>query len=83
MSEGWKLKPIKTTVVDILVTRGALTYEELSRELRKEDGFGDVSEAELMNCLMALEVGGLVRVTTFAKGSKRIEPVTVASEPQE
>lgn len=75
MGETWRLKPLKTAVMETLVKKGSLTLEELKRELNKENGFEEVTDLELLNSLMYMEVEGLVRVTAFARGSKRIEPV--------
>jgi|GEM_PF-893861 Fe2+ or Zn2+ uptake regulation protein len=77
MNETWRLKPLRTAIMEILFTKGALTFDELKRELRKENGFEEVTDLELLNNLMYMEVEGLVKVTTFARGSKRIEPAEV------
>lgn len=82
MDEIWRFKPFRTAVMEILLTKGALTFEELKRELSKENGFEEVTDLELLNNLMYMEVEGLVKVTTFARGSKRIEP-TISHRVQE
>ena len=75
MTDNWRLKPLGTAIIEIANTKGPMTFEEIIREIRKESGFEDVTNSELLSSLMSLEVEGLIRVTTYAKGSKRVEVI--------
>jgi Fe2+ or Zn2+ uptake regulation protein len=64
-------KLLTTTVVDLLQRSGALKYEELYKQTKKRHE--DLSELEMDQVLMRMEIEGLVRVYRVPKGKWRIE----------
>ncbi|MBN2335097.1 hypothetical protein JXL21_06015 [Candidatus Bathyarchaeota archaeon] len=65
------LKLLPSTVIDLLERNGALKFEDLYKRTKKRhDG---LSQSELEQALMKLEIQGLVRVYRLPRGKKRIE----------
>ena len=64
-----RLSP-KNTVYE-MVKEGALSDDELLKALNK--GGNTCSQRDLDNLLLAMEIEGLISVTTQPKGRKRVE----------
>jgi len=64
-------------VVYILQKKGAMTDEDLRKEL--EESYSDISFRELNTILMKLEVNGVVRVSRLLKKKRRVELVEARS----
>jgi DNA-binding PadR family transcriptional regulator len=73
----WGPRPIQNAVVDILQKKGAMTDEDLRKEL--EESYSDISFRELNTILMKLEVNGVVRVSRLLKKKRRVELVEARS----
>lgn len=65
----WKLLP--SVIVDNLKRSGALRFEQLHKNTKKR--FSDLSEKDLEQILMKMEIQGIVRVYRLPRGKKRIE----------
>jgi DNA-binding HxlR family transcriptional regulator len=65
----WKLLP--SAIVDTLKRNGALKFEELFKNTKKR--FSGISENDLEDMLMKMEIQGLVKVYRLPRGKKRIE----------
>jgi hypothetical protein len=63
---------LKTTIVEVLKRKGALSDDDLLGSL-KETGFEDVSFGQLNKVLLRLEVEGIVYVSSLARGKRRVE----------
>lgn len=63
---------MKTTIVEVLKRKGALSDDDLLGSL-KETGFEDVSFGQLNKVLLRLEVEGIVYVSSLARGKRRVE----------
>ena len=68
----WRGHPLKTTIVEVLKRKGALSDDDLLGSL-KETGFEDVSFGQLNKVLLRLEVEGIVYVSSLARGKRRVE----------
>ncbi|RJS88551.1 hypothetical protein CW705_08670 [Candidatus Bathyarchaeota archaeon] len=67
----WKIHPIYLTIIEILQKKGSMTDEELLEMLKafyKEMGVDDLNKN-----LMAMEISGLIHVSSLTKGRKLIE----------
>jgi len=67
----WKIHPIYLTIIEILQKKGSMTDEELLEMLKafyKEIGLDDLNKN-----LMAMEISGLIHVSSLTKGRKLIE----------
>jgi transcription initiation factor IIE alpha subunit len=73
----WGPRPIQNAVVDILQKKGAMTDEDLRKEL--EESYSDISFRELNTILMKLEVNGVLRVSRLLKKKRRVELVEARS----
>ncbi len=73
MQRVWGPRPIQNAVVDILQKKGAMTDEDLRKEL--EESYSDISFRELNTILMKLEVNGVLRVSRLLKKKRRVELV--------
>jgi len=73
----WGPRPIQNAVVDVLQKKGAMTDEDLRKEL--EESYSDISFRELNTILMKLEVNGVVRVSRLLKKKRRVELVEARS----
>jgi hypothetical protein len=70
-TKTWKPHPLHTTMVEILERKGPMTDVELYdliKETHGESGFGDLNKT-----LMRLEIQGILYVSTFTKGKRRVE----------
>jgi DNA-binding HxlR family transcriptional regulator len=64
-------KLLPTTIIEQLERSGALKFDELLKQVQKRhDG---LSESELNNMLMKMEIQGLIRVYRIPRGKRRIE----------
>lgn len=77
MQRVWGPRPIQNAVVDVLQKKGAMTDEDLRKEL--EESYSDISFRELNTILMKLEVNGVVRVSRLLKKKRRVELVEARS----
>lgn len=77
MQRVWGPRPIQNAVVDILQKKGAMTDEDLRKEL--EESYSDISFRELNTILMKLEVNGVLRVSRLLKKKRRVELVEAYS----
>ncbi len=77
MQRVWGPRPIQNAVVDILQKKGAMTDEDLRKEL--EESYSDISFRELNTILMKLEVNGVLRVSRLLKKKRRVELVEARS----
>lgn len=69
-TKTWKPHPLNTVIIELLQRRGPTTDSELQsmvKEIYSDVGF-DVLNKELMR----LEIRGLVRVTSLARGKRRV-----------
>jgi len=76
LEKVWGPRPLQLLVLDVITRKGAMTDDELLREIR--NGKGDLSFRELNRILLKLEVTGIVRVSRQTKGKRRVE----LAEPQ-
>jgi hypothetical protein len=70
----WKTRPAHYVLLEILEKKRAMTDTDLFDDLKKE--FKDLGFKDFNELLMRLEIGGKIRVTSMARGKKRVEPVT-------
>jgi len=74
MSKYWSSQPLHTLIIEALQKKqGSTTDAELYKALLEIDG--NVSQAEMNEELMKLEVDGLIRVFSLTKNRNRIELV--------
>ncbi|WXG41204.1 MAG: hypothetical protein WED07_10625 [Candidatus Freyarchaeum deiterrae] len=75
----WNTTPLKNMVVNILMKRqGIVLDDELNTSL-DNDGM-TISESELNEVLMALEIEGLIHVSRITKTKRRIELIRPGQE---
>jgi len=68
----WRSKPLYIVILDLLESRrGVMLDNDLSRLLEKKGS--EVSESEINNTLMQLEIKGQISVTKIKKNQKKIE----------
>lgn len=77
MQRVWGPRPIQNAVVDILQKKGAMTDEDLRKEL--EEYYSEISFRELNTILMKLEINGVLRVSRLLKKKRRVELVEAYS----
>ncbi|MCX6659332.1 MAG: hypothetical protein NTX81_02985 [Candidatus Bathyarchaeota archaeon] len=77
MQRVWGPRPIQNAVVDILQKKGAMTDEDLRKEL--EEYYSEISFRELNTILMKLEINGVLRVSRLLKKKRRVELVEARS----
>jgi len=71
----WKTMPLSTAVLMAIEKRqGVLLDDELVKILSME--FGEVSNTEINQILMELEIRGIVHVTYITKNKRRIELIS-------
>ncbi|MGQ9720736.1 MAG: hypothetical protein ACUVXA_05370 [Candidatus Jordarchaeum sp.] len=80
MSTGlWNITPIKNIIINILIKRqGIILDDELVKNLESE-GLS-ISDRELNEFLMALEIEGIVHVSRITKAKRRIELIKPGQE---
>ncbi|MFQ5818531.1 MAG: hypothetical protein ACE5I5_00860 [Candidatus Heimdallarchaeota archaeon] len=68
----WRSTPLHLIVLDLLESRkGVMLDTDLQRLLVKKSN--DVSESEINNTLMQLEIKGQILVTNIKKNQKKVE----------
>jgi len=67
----WKTHPAYFVLLDLLQKKGALTDAELFDVLVEE--FKDLGFKDFNQILMRLEISGKIRMTSMARGKRRIE----------
>lgn len=68
----WRSKPLHIVILDLLESRrGVMLDSDLSRLLEKKGS--EVSESEINNTLMQLEIKGQISVSKIKKNQKKIE----------
>lgn len=70
-TKTWKTHPAYFVLLDLLQKKGALTDAELFEALTEE--FEDLGFKDFSVLLMRLEISGKIRLTSLARGKKRIE----------
>ncbi|MEX2704890.1 MAG: hypothetical protein Q6352_006485 [Candidatus Freyrarchaeum guaymaensis] len=75
----WNITPLKNMIINILMKRqGIILEDELRRNLENENM--PVSDKELNEVLMALEIEGIVHVSRITKTKRRIELIKPGQE---
>ncbi|HUT81211.1 MAG TPA: hypothetical protein VMZ29_08410 [Candidatus Bathyarchaeia archaeon] len=70
----WKTMPLATAVLMAIEKRqGVLLDDELMNILSQE--FGEVSNVEMNQVLMTLEIRGIIHVNYITKNKRRIEQI--------
>jgi hypothetical protein len=72
-TKTWKTHPAYFVLLDLLQKKGALTDSELFDALVEE--FKDLGFKDFNEILMRLEISGKIRMTSMARGKKRVELV--------
>jgi len=67
----WKTHPAYFILLDLLQKKGALTDAELFDALVEE--FKDLGFKDFNQILMRLEISGKIRMTSMARGKRRVE----------
>ncbi|MCD6445020.1 hypothetical protein J7L70_08535 [Candidatus Bathyarchaeota archaeon] len=63
---------LHTVIVELLARNpGGLTDKEIYDKLKER--YGELSFNQLLKILMKLEINGIVRVTYYQKGKRRVE----------
>lgn len=70
----WKTHPAYFVLLDLLQKKGALTDAELFEALIEE--FEDLGFKDYNQLLMRLEISGKIRLTSMARGKRRVELIT-------
>jgi Fe2+ or Zn2+ uptake regulation protein len=75
MSKHWSSQPVHTLIIEALQKKqGSATDADLYKALREGDE--GVSQNDMNETLMKLEVDGLIHVFSLTKNKNRIELVT-------
>lgn len=78
-SNLWNIIPVKNMIINILMKRqGIILDDELRTNLENENM--PVSDTELNDVLMALEIEGIVHVSRITKTKRRIELIKPGQE---
>ncbi|MFB0561616.1 MAG: hypothetical protein ACETWM_10455 [Candidatus Lokiarchaeia archaeon] len=78
-SNLWNITPVKNMIINILMKRqGIILDDELRTNLENENM--PVSDTELNDVLMALEIEGIVHVSRITKTKRRIELIKPGQE---
>jgi hypothetical protein len=70
-TKTWKTHPAYFVLLDLLQKKGALTDAELFDALIEE--FKDLGFKDFNEILMRLEISGKIRMTSMARGKRRVE----------
>ncbi len=70
-TKTWKTRPTYFTLLEILGKKGDMTDDDLFDTLKEE--YGDLGFGDFNELLMRLEVAGKIRVSSLARGKRRIE----------
>lgn len=75
----WNVTPVKNMIINILMKRqGIILDDELKTNLDNENM--SVSDTELNDILMALEIEGIIHVSRITKTKRRIELIKPGQE---
>ena len=69
----WKTRPAYFYLMEVLNKKGDMTDEDLFDHLRDE--YEDLGYKDFNNLLLKLEISGKVRISSMARGKRRIEVV--------
>ncbi len=69
----WKARPASSALLEILAKKGATADLDLFEPLSEE--FGDLGFKDFNELLMRLEISGKIRVSSTARGKRRVELV--------
>ena len=67
----WKVHPVYLTIIEILREKGSMTDTELLETLRVF--YKDIGMDDLNKNLMAMEISGLIHVSSLTRGKRLIE----------
>lgn len=70
-TKTWKTHPAYFVLLELLKKKGALTDAELFDALTEE--FEDLGFKDFNELMMRLEISGKIRMTSMARGKKRVE----------
>jgi hypothetical protein len=70
-TKTWKTHPAYFVLLDLLQKKGALTDAELFDAL--VEAFEDLGFKDFNELLMRLEISGKIRMTSMARGKRRVE----------
>lgn len=70
-TKTWKTHPAYFVLLDLLEKKGALTDAELFDAL--VEAFKDLGFKDFNEILMRLEISGKIRMTSMARGKRRVE----------
>lgn len=75
MPQNWDPIPLHTYIVELLEKKkGASIDDELYKSLKEK--FDDLDPRTFNKTLMKLEIGGIIRVSSLAKNTRRVELVS-------
>ena len=69
----WKTRPAYFVMLEILAKKGDMSDDDLFGQLKSE--FEDLGFKDFNDLLLRLEASGKVRVSSMARGKRRIELV--------
>ncbi len=69
----WKTRPAYFYLMEVLNKKGDMTDDDLFDQMRDE--YEDLGYKDFNNLLLKLEISGKVRVSSMARGKRRIEVV--------
>ena len=70
-TKTWKTHPAYFTLLEILKKKGAMSDADLLEVLTEE--FEDLGFKDLNTLLLQLEISGKIRLTSMARGKRRVE----------
>jgi len=70
-TKTWKTHPAYFFILDLVAKKGAMADAELFEAL--VDEFKDLGFKDFNELLMRLEISGKIRLTSMARGKRRIE----------
>ncbi|MCK4497655.1 hypothetical protein KAU25_00460 [Candidatus Bathyarchaeota archaeon] len=72
VTKTWRPHPLRTSLLEILQRKGAMTDADLYNMVKESQ---EIGFAALNTELLRLEVQGLIRVTALTRGKRRVELV--------
>ncbi|MEM2103639.1 MAG: hypothetical protein QW717_01955 [Candidatus Bathyarchaeia archaeon] len=69
----WKPHPTYHAILEVLRKKGAMTDAELFEHIAED--YKDIGFKDFNQILMRLEIAGKIRITSLARGKKRVELV--------
>jgi len=67
----WKIHPVYLTIIEILQEKSSMTDEELLEMLKAF--YKEIGSDDLNRNLMAMEISGLIYVSSLTKGRRLIQ----------